>query len=315
MAGLVDMKGFLARRLGQVLVTVFGVLTLIFFLQRLTGDPTFLLVPETATQADIDALRHTLGFDRPLVVQYLSFLQQMMQFDLGSSLVQNVPVSTIIASRLPYTLQLAAGALLVACGLGIPIGMVLALFRESAAARVLAGLVFAAQSMPTFWSGILLIMVFAVTLGWLPPSSVGGIEHLVMPSIALGLLSMATFARITRTSILDELTKDYVRSARSRGASQGRLLWRHLARNASIPVITVAAIEISNLLAGAVIVETVFAWPGLGQVTVQAILARDFMVVQGVVLMGAFVTIALNLLADLLYSAVDPRIRLDGIRR
>jgi peptide/nickel transport system permease protein len=308
-------KGFFARRLGQVLVTVFGVLTLIFFLQRLTGDPTFLLVPETATQADIDAMRHTLGFDRPLVLQYVSFLQQMLQFDLGKSLVQNVPVSAIIASRLPYTLQLAAGALLVACGLGIPIGVVLALFRETAAARLLAGLVFAAQSMPTFWSGILLIMVFAVTLGWLPPSSVGGIENLVMPSVALGLLSMATFARITRTSILDELTKDYVRSARSRGASQGRLLLRHLARNASIPVITVAAIEISNLLAGAVIVETVFAWPGLGQVTVQAILARDFMVVQGVVLMGAFVTIALNLLADLLYSAVDPRIRLDGIRR
>lgn len=309
------MQGFLVRRLGQVVVTVFGVLTLIFFLQRLTGDPTYLLVPETATQADIEALRHTLGFDRPLGVQYLAFLQQMAGFDLGRSLVQNVPVTTIIGSRLPYTLQLAAGALLVACGLGIPIGVVLALFRESAPARLLAGLVFAAQSMPTFWSGIMLIMFFAVFLGWLPPSSVGGIENLVMPSIALGLLSMATFARITRTSILDELTKDYVRSARSRGASQTRLLLRHLARNASIPVITVAAIEISNLLAGAVIVETVFAWPGLGQVTVQSILARDFMVVQGVVLLGAFVTIALNLAADLLYSAVDPRIRLDGIRR
>jgi peptide/nickel transport system permease protein len=298
-----------------VVVTVFGVLTLIFFLQRLTGDPTYLLVPDTATQADIEAMRHTLGFDRPLFVQYVEFLGQMLRLDLGNSLVQNVPVSTIIASRLPYTLQLAAGALLVACGVGIPIGVVLALFRETLAARALAGLVFAAQSMPTFWSGILLIMVFAVTLGWLPPSSVGGIENLVMPSIALGLLSMATFARITRTSILDELTKDYVRSARSRGASQGRLLWRHLARNASIPVITVAAIEVSNLLAGAVIVETVFAWPGLGQVTVQSILARDFMVVQGVVLLGAMVTIALNLIADLLYSAVDPRIRLDGIRR
>jgi peptide/nickel transport system permease protein len=309
------MRGFLGRRLGQVVVTVFGVLTLIFFLQRLTGDPTYLLVPDTATKADVDAMRHTLGFDRPLFVQYLEFLGQMLRLDLGRSLVQNVPVSTIIASRLPYTLQLAAGALLVACGVGIPIGVVLALFRQRIAARALAGLVFAAQSMPTFWSGILLIMIFAVTLGWLPPSSVGGIENLVMPSIALGLLSMATFARITRTSILDELTKDYVRSARSRGVSQLRLLWRHLARNASIPVITVAAIEVSNLLAGAVIVETVFAWPGLGQVTVQSILARDFMVVQGVVLLGAMVTIALNLMADLLYSAVDPRIRLDGIRR
>lgn len=309
------MQGFLLRRLGQVLVTLFGVITLIFFVQRLTGDPTFLLVPETATQADIDALRHTLGLDRPLFVQYLSFLQQIAGFDLGQSVVQNVPVSTIIASRLPYTLQLAAGALTVACGLGIPVGIVLALYRQTAAARLLAGLVFAAQSMPTFWSGIMLIMLFAVTLGWLPPSSVGGFENLIMPSVALGLLSMATFARITRTAILDELTRDYVRSARARGATMGRLLTRHLARNASIPVITVAAIEISNLLAGAVIVETVFAWPGLGQVTVQSILSRDFMVVQGVVLMGAFVTIALNLLADILYSAVDPRIRLDGVRR
>ena len=309
------MQGFLLRRLGQVLVTLFGVITLIFFVQRLTGDPTFLLVPETATQADIDALRHTLGLDRPLFVQYLSFLQQIAGFDLGQSVVQNLPVSTIIASRLPYTLQLAAGALTVACGLGIPVGIVLALYRQTVAARMLAGLVFAAQSMPTFWSGIMLIMLFAVTLGWLPPSSVGGFENLIMPSVALGLLSMATFARITRTAILDELTRDYVRSARARGATMGRLLTRHLARNASIPVITVAAIEISNLLAGAVIVETVFAWPGLGQVTVQSILARDFMVVQGVVLMGAFVTIALNLLADILYSAVDPRIRLDGVRR
>ena len=309
------MSGFLLRRSGQVLVTLFGVITLIFFLQRLTGDPTYLLVPETATQADIDAMRHTLGFDRPLIVQYLSFLRQIVGFDLGLSVVQNVPVTTIIASRLPYTLQLAAGALLVACGLGIPVGIVLALYRESVPARLLAGLVFAAQSMPTFWSGILLIMLFAVTLGWLPPSSIGGIENLIMPSVALGLLSMATFARITRTAILDELTREYVRSARARGAGMGRLLVRHLARNASIPVITVAAIEISNLLAGAVIVETVFAWPGLGQVTVQSILARDFMVVQGVVLLGAFVTIALNLLADVLYSAVDPRIRLDGVRR
>ena len=309
------MRRFLLRRLGQVVLTLFGVVSLIFFLQRLTGDPTYLLVPETATQADIAAMRHTLGFDRPLLIQYLSFLKQVAGFDLGQSVIQNVPVSTIIASRLPYTLQLAAGALVVACGLGIPAGIALALLRETLLARLLAGLVFAAQSMPTFWSGILLIMVFAVTLGWLPPSSIGGFEHLIMPSVALGLLSMATFARITRTAVLDELTRDYVRSARARGASMARLLLRHLARNASIPIITVAAIEISNLLAGAVIVETVFAWPGLGQVTVQSILARDFAVVQGVVLMGAFVTVALNLVADLLYSAVDPRIRLDGARR
>ena len=309
------MRRFLLRRIGQVIGTIFGVVTLIFFLQRLTGDPTYLLVPETATQADIDAMRTALGFDRPLIVQYLAFLKQIASFDLGRSVIQNVPVWDIIASRLPYTLQLAGGALLVACGLGIPVGIILALYRDHPASRLLASVVLAAQSMPTFWSGIILILIFAVTLGWLPPSSTGGIEHLIMPSIALGLLSMATFARITRTSLLDELSKDYVRTARSRGVPMGRLLRRHLARNASIPVITVAALEISNLLAGAVIVETVFAWPGLGQVTVQSILARDFLVVQGIVLLGAFVTVALNLAADLLYSAVDPRIRLDGSRR
>ena len=306
------MLSFLRRRLQQAVVTLWGVVTLVFFLQRLAGDPTFLLVPETATQADIDALRHALGFDRPLLAQYLSFLGQLVRMDLGVSVVQNIPVVDILASRLPYTLELAAGALAVAVGVGVPAGVLLAMQRQSWWARCVGALVFAAQSMPTFWSGILLILVFAVTLGWLPPSSVGGPAHLVLPSIALGLLSMATFARMTRTSLLDESTKDYARSARARGAAPLRILWRHLARNASIPVITVAAIEIANLLAGAVIVETVFAWPGLGQVTVQAILARDFMVVQGVVLLGAFVTVVLNLLADLLYSAVDPRIRLDG---
>lgn len=308
------MPGFLLRRLGQALVTILGVVTLIFFVQRLTGDPTYLLVPETATQADIAALRHQLGFDRPLVVQYLDFLGELVRFDLGQSVVQRVPVTTIIASRLPYTLMLATGALLVACGIGVPIGILLAIFRNSAAAKAAAGFVLAAQSMPTFWSGILMILVFSVLLGWLPPSSTGDLSNLVMPSFALGLLSMATFARITRSALLDELSKDYVRTARSRGVRSGRLLVRHLARNASIPVITVAALEISNLLAGAVIVETVFAWPGLGQVTVQAILARDFMIVQGVVLLGAFVTVLLNLLSDLLYSLVDPRIVLEGAR-
>jgi peptide/nickel transport system permease protein len=306
------MKTFLIRRFRQLIITLLGVVTLIFFLQRLTGDPTYLLVPETATQADIAELRRALGFDRPLWQQYLSFIGDLLRFDLGNSVVQNQPVTTILASRLPYTLQLAFGALLVACGIGLPVGVLLALYRDHPLIRPLAALVFAAQSMPTFWSGILLIMVFAVTLGWLPPSSVGGIEHLILPSIALGLLSMATFARIMRTALLDELTRDYVRSARARGASTAYLLRRHLLRNASIPVISVAAMEISHLLSGAVIVETVFAWPGLGQITVEAILARDFMVVQGVVLLGAFVTVALSLLADLLYSAVDPRIRLDG---
>jgi len=303
------MRFFIVRRLGLALLTVFGVGTLIFFLQRLAGDPTVLLVPETATQADIDTLRHTLGLDRPLYVQYLSFLWDMLQLRLGDSLVRHVPVTSIIAVHAGYTLLLAAGALTVAAGLGIPLGAYLALRPRHRVARVLYGLVMAAQSMPTFWSGILLILLFGVTLQWLPPSSAGGFSHLIMPSISLGLLSMATLARVTRTAVINEFGRPYIRAALARGSSMWQLAKWHLARNAAIPVITIAALEISNLLAGAVIVETVFAWPGLGQLTVQAILARDFPIVQGVVLLGAFVTIGLNLLADVLYGIVDPRIR------
>ncbi|TNJ48055.1 ABC transporter permease [Phaeobacter sp. B1627] len=306
------MSVFLLQRLGQALVAIFGVMTLVFFIQRLTGDPTYLLVPETATQADIDALRRSLGLDQPLVVQYVNYLWDMLRLDFGTSYVQNVAVTEIIMSRLPYTLQLTGGALLVAFVIGLPVGLAMAIWRRYRATNLLMGVVLGAQSMPTFWSGILMIMVFGVWLRWLPPSGSGSFSHLIMPSIALGLLSMATYARIARSSILDEMSKDYIRSARARGVTTGRLVGKHLIRNSLIPVISISALEISQLLAGAVIVETVFAWPGLGQLTVQSVQARDFVVVQGIVLLGAFVTISVNLVADILYSVVDPRIRKGG---
>jgi peptide/nickel transport system permease protein len=306
------MTSFLLRRLGQSLVALFGVMTLVFFIQRLTGDPTYLLVPETATQEDIEAMRHSLGLDRALVVQYLDFLWNTLHLDFGKSFIQNVSVTTIIASRLPYTLQLAGGALVVAIAIGIPVGLILGLARKQRWTNGLMGIVLAAQSMPTFWSGILMILFFGVWLGWLPPSGSGTLSHMIMPSVALGLLSMATYARIMRSSVLEELSKDYVRSARARGVGTGRLLTHHLLRNSAIPVISITALEISQLLAGAVIVETVFAWPGLGLLTVQSVVSRDFVVVQGVVLLGALVTILMNFFADVLYSIVDPRIRLGG---
>jgi peptide/nickel transport system permease protein len=301
---------FFAKRLFQALIAIFGVMTLIFFLQRLAGDPVLLLVPMDATQADIDRLRVALGFDRPVAIQYLEYLGHVMLFDFGRSYVQNVPVIDLIWTRLPYTLMLAGGALLVAFGIGIPVGITLAIRRGRPIARLLSALVLAGQSMPTFWSAILMIMVFGVWLGWAPPSGAREISSIVMPSIALGLLSMATFARVARTAVLDELEKDYVRTGHAKGLPMRRIIFRHLLRNASIPVVTVSALEIANLLAGAVIVETVFAWPGLGQLTIQAITARDFMVVQGVVLLGAVTAIGLNLVADLLYSLIDPRIRM-----
>ncbi|MBK0023695.1 ABC transporter permease [Brucella pseudogrignonensis] len=306
------MPAFFVTRIAQALIAILGVMTLIFFLQRLAGDPVLLLVPQNATQADIEAMRSALGFDRSLAIQYLEYLRGLLTFDLGRSYVQNVSVWTLIASRLPYTLMLAGGALLVAIGLGIPLGVIMAVRRGRAESKAIMGFVLAGQSMPTFWSAILMIMVFAVWLGWLPPSGARDWPSLIMPSIALGLLSMATFARVARTAVLDELEKDYVRTAHAKGVPIMRIVIRHLLRNASIPVVTVAALEIANLLAGAVIVETVFAWPGLGQLTVQAIAARDFMLVQGVVLLGAVTAIALNLVADVLYSIIDPRIRMGG---
>ena len=304
------MATFVARRLVQAFIALFGVITLVFFLQRLTGDPVLLLVPQGATQADIEVIRTSLGFDRPLYIQYFSFLADLARLDLGRSYVQNLPVVDIISSRVPYTLQLAAGALLVALGLGVPIGILIAVRRDRREARWLVGFVLAGQSMPTFWTSVLLIMVFGVWLRWLPPSGVGGIESLIMPSVALGFLSLATFARVTRTSILDELGKDYVRTGLAKGLSMSRLIVHHLLRNAAVPIVTISALEIANLLTGAIIVETVFAWPGLGQLTIQAISARDFSIVQGVVLIGAAAAILLNLIADLVYSLIDPRIRL-----
>ncbi|MBI3710385.1 MAG: ABC transporter permease [Proteobacteria bacterium] len=304
------MVRFLVSRGAQSLISVFGVMTIVFVIMRLAGDPTLLLVPEGSTREEIAQLRHQLGFDRPIAVQYGAYLWDLFRFDLGTSFVQRVAVTDIVGARVPYTLKLAAGALFAAVIVGLPIGIITAIRRGTTIERILMPIVLIGQSMPTFWSGILLILLFAVTLDWLPSSGADRLSSLVMQAIALGALSMATFARIARTSIIDELSKEYVRAALAKGISRGRVVLVHVLRNAAIPVITVAALEIANLLAGAVIVETVFAWPGLGQLAVQSIQGRDFLVVQALVLLASVTYILLNLLADMLYSLVDPRIKL-----
>jgi peptide/nickel transport system permease protein len=309
------MARFLLSRAAQALISILGVSTIVFVVMHLSGDPTLLLVPEGASREDVELLRRQLGFDRPLAVQYADYLAGLARLDLGTSLVQRVSVASIVASRLPYTLLLAAGALVVALGVGLPVGVVTGIWRGRLAERLLLPVVLVGQSMPTFWSGILLILLCAVTLGVLPASGADSWSALVMPSIALGALSMATFARITRTSVVEELGKDYVRAIRAKGVAMTPVVLRHVLRNASIPVITVAALEIANLLAGAVIVETVFAWPGLGQLAIQSIAGRDFLVVQALVLLASFTYVFLNFLADCLYGVVDPRItQLAGAR-
>ena len=303
------MGRFVATRLLQAAIATWGVMTLVFFVMHLSGDPTLLLVPEGASAQQIADLRHSLGFDRPLPVQYLAYLADLSRFDLGESLVQRLPVSVILGARIPYTLALAGGALLVALLIGIPAGIAMAVWRGGIAERALSAFVLAGQSLPTFWSGILMILLFGVVLRWLPTSGADGPASLIMPSVALGALAMSTFARMTRISVLDELGRDYVVAARARGLSlAGAVAW-HVLRNAAIPVVTVTALEVGNLLAGAVIVETVFAWPGIGQLAMQSIAARDFLVVQAIVLFVSTTYILLNLLADLAYTAINPRIR------
>jgi peptide/nickel transport system permease protein len=298
------MGRYLVNRFLQAAVATLGVLTIVFLVMRLSGDP------EGASREHIEELRRQLGFDRPILVQYLAYLSDLLRFDFGVSVVQRVPAVDIVALRIPYTLTLTAGALLIAIGVGVPAGIAMAVFRGRAVERLLAAVVLAGQSTPTFLSGVLLIMIFAVLLGWLPASGADSSASLILPSIALGALSMSTFARMARIAVVDELSKDYVRAGRARGLSLGGVVTRHVLRNAAIPVVTIAALEIGNLLAGAVIVETVFAWPGIGQLAVQSIQSRDFLVVQVVVLFISIVYVLVSLLADLVYALIDPRIRL-----
>lgn len=304
------MLRYAVQRTIQAIIAIFGVLTIVFVIMHLSGDPTLLLVPQDASAEMIDELRRQLGFDRPIWVQYLEYLKGLTQLDFGISVVQRVPALDIVLSRLPYTIQLAAGALVVAIGVGIPAGIAMATMRGSTIDRLLTAIVVTGQSVPTFLSGIILIFVFGVTLRWLPTSGSSDLSAMILPSIALGALSMSTFARMTRISIIDELSKDYVRAGRARGLSMAQVVFRHVLRNASIPVITIAALEIGNLLAGAVIIETVFAWPGIGQLAIQAIQSRDFLVVQVIVLLISFVYVMTSVLADLVYGIVDPRIRM-----
>lgn len=306
------MPYFLLMRLAQALFALFGVTTLVFLILHLSGDPIALMVPEGATSEEIELLRSQFGFDRPLIVQFGEYVGSVVTGDLGISYVQNTPVLDIVASRLPYTLRLAAAALAIALAVGLPTGIVAALARGRWPEKPAMALVLAAQSMPTFWSGILLIMLFAVTLDWLPSSGAEKPQSIILPAICLSGLTMATFARITRNAIVEELGKDYVRAAYARGQTRLSVVRRHVLRNASIPLISVVALELANMLAGAVIVETVFAWPGLGLLAVQAIQANDFVVVQAIVLLGAGCYILMNLVADVLYGVVDPRIKALG---
>jgi peptide/nickel transport system permease protein len=303
------MSEYLVRRLAFSLTAMLGVITIVFVLLHVTGDPAALLVTQDATRQDMERIRHAYGLDRPLSVQYARFVERVVHGDLGYSYRQGVPVSELIAGHLGATFQLALASLAVAIVLGVALGMAAAVRHGSGVDAAAMTVALFGTSMPSFWLGLLLIIVFGVKLGWLPVSGYGGVDHLVMPAFVLGGFYAAQVSRLTRTSMLDVLAQDYIRTGRAKGLRGRVVLFKHALRNAALPVLTVLGLSFGQMLGGAIVVESIFAWPGMGRLAVQAVLGRDFPVVQGVAIVGAAVFLAINLTVDLVYGWVDPRLR------
>jgi peptide/nickel transport system permease protein len=303
------MKTFVLKRLGYACISLFVLSLTIFMFVRVTGDPTTLLVEPGASKADIDALRSQLGLDRPIWVQYGSFMTSVLQGDFGRSFYYRTPVMELYLSRLPNSLMLAVAAMIFSLLIGIPSGILAAVRGNGVWDR--AGKVFAllGLSMPQFWVGLLMILLFSVYLGWLPSSGSGTPLHVVMPAFALGWYFAAAHMRLTRSSMLEVLGSEYVKLARLKGLPELRVIAKHALKNALIPVLTLAGINLVLMINVAVVVETVFAWPGIGRLLYEGIAFRDFPVVQAIVILGGAMIVVVNLVVDLLYAVIDPRIR------
>jgi peptide/nickel transport system permease protein len=306
------MASYLVRRLLLTIPVLLGVATLVFALIHLVpGDPAQSMLGESASPEDVARLRQSLGLDDPLLVQYTSFLTGILRGDLGTSFRYGTPVTSEIRSRLLRTAQLALAAMAVAIAFAIPLGILAAVFRGTAIDHAAMTLALAGISMPNFWLGPLLAILFAVVLGWLPVAGTGTIWHLVLTAITLGAALSAILARMTRASLLEELREPYVVAARARGLSRGRAVLRHAFRNSLIPIVTIVGLQFGAVLTGTIITETIFAWPGVGRLLIQAINFRDYPLVQGCILFIAVTYVAMNLLTDLTYGFLDPRIRLE----
>ena len=300
----------IGRRLLLLVPTVLGVVTLVFFFVHLIpGDPVEVMLGETASRADLGKLRADLGLDRPLGEQYARFLGGLARGDLGRSFFYRRPVAAVIGAALPATALLAAAALAVALLIALPVGVLAAVRRDRPADRLALVGSLIGVSMPNFWLGPLLIILFSFRLGWLPVSGREGAASLVLPALTLGTALSAILVRMTRASMLDVLGEDYLRTARAKGVGRGAVIARHALRNALLPVVTIVGLQFGALLSGAVITENVFAWPGVGTLLIQAITARDYPLVQGCVLVIALCYVAVNFLTDALYALIDPRVR------
>jgi ABC-type dipeptide/oligopeptide/nickel transport system permease component len=301
---------FIVRRLLLTLPVLIGVSTLVFSLIHLIpGDPVQTMLGESASPADMAEMRTRLGLDRPLLVQYGAFMKGAVSGDLGRSLRSNQPIVTEIAQRFPATLELALAAMAVAILIAIPLGIIAAVNANTRVDHLATTAALLGISVPNFWLGPLLAIVFSIELGWLPVSGRGTLAHLVLPAITLGAPLAAVLARMTRASLLEELRELYVLAARSRGVSRARAVLHHAFRNSLIPVVTIIGLQAGVVLTGAVVTETIFAWPGVGRYLIQSITARDYPAVQGCILFIAIAYVSVNLITDLAYGFLDPRIR------
>lgn len=304
------MATYIRRRLLQSVIVVFGVSVLVFFLLRLApGDPVLMLLAESAGPEQIAEARAKWGLDKPIYVQYGVFLSRAVRGDLGNSLFFQQPALEVLMERMPATLQLSAVALFFSLSIAIPVGLLSALKRDTIWDYLGTNLAMLGQALPPYWLGIMLILIFSVALGWFPTSGRGTWKHLVLPAITLGSVLMALITRLVRSGMLDVLSEDYVRTARAKGLPERTVIIRHALRNILIPLVTVIGLQLGALFGGAVITESIFAWPGVGRLALQAISARDYPLVQASVLVISVVYVFLNLAVDLIYVYLDPRIR------
>ena len=303
---------YLSLRLLLALPALWLILTMIFFLAHIVpGDPVQQMLGEGARDEDLDQLRHALGLDLRLSTQYGRYVAGVLRGNLGESFRFQQPVARVVLSRFPATLELAVVALLICVAIGIPAGMLAAHRRGTTTDHSIGVFTLVGLSVPNFALGPVLILIFSVFLGWLPVSGRGGPQHLILPAISLGTALAAILTRMVRTSVIEELSSDYVRTARAKGLTESAVLFRHALRNALIPILTILGLQFGTLLAGAIVTETIFSWPGIGRLTVQAIEARDYPLLQGCILLIAVSYVIVNLLTDFLCALADPRVRLE----
>ena len=303
------MKVYLLRRFLQSLLVLFGVSFVVFGILFLTGDPALLLLPPDASIEDIAKFRQQMGFNDPFLVQYGRFLSGALRGDFGQSVRHGEPAFALVMERMPATFELSGAALALALCLSIPAGIISAIRRNTLVDYIATVVALLGQSMPTFWLGIMLILLFSVQLNVLPSSGRGGWQHILLPAVTLGLFTTARITRLTRSGMLEVLNQDYIRTARAKGVANPPVVWKHALKNAAIPIVTIVGIELGTLLGGSVITETIFAWPGVGRLSVQAIYNRDYPVVQAAVFLLSSTFVLVNLVVDMLYTYLDPRIR------